>query len=88
MCRWLAYYGRPLPIDEPLYRTQYSLVEQSRRARARGSWPATLGHAPYRGALEESACSDSTASSSAPKRNADDAIQTQNVRITSAAKAP
>ena len=33
MCRWLAYYGRPLPIDELLYRTQYSLIEQSRNAR-------------------------------------------------------
>jgi predicted glutamine amidotransferase len=29
MCRWLAYYGSPLPIYDLLYRPQHSLIDQS-----------------------------------------------------------
>jgi glutamine amidotransferase len=32
MCRWMAYRGQPLPIEELLYKTKHSLIEQSRRA--------------------------------------------------------
>ncbi len=33
MCRWMAYRGRPVPIETLLYKTQHSLIEQSRHAR-------------------------------------------------------
>jgi predicted glutamine amidotransferase len=33
MCRWLAYSGSPIPLDELLYRTRYSLIDQSRHSR-------------------------------------------------------
>jgi predicted glutamine amidotransferase len=33
MCRWMAYRGQPLLVELLLYRTEYSLIEQSRRAR-------------------------------------------------------
>jgi glutamine amidotransferase len=33
MCRWNAYYGQPLVIDELLYRTQHGLIDQSLHAR-------------------------------------------------------
>jgi predicted glutamine amidotransferase len=33
MCRWNAYFGRPLLVDELLYRTQHSLIDQSLHAR-------------------------------------------------------
>lgn len=33
MCRWLAYSGGPLPLNELIYNTQHSLVEQSLDAR-------------------------------------------------------
>ena len=33
MCRWNAWFGRPLVIDELLYRTQHSLIEQALHAR-------------------------------------------------------
>jgi predicted glutamine amidotransferase len=29
MCRWLAYYGSPVPIESLLYRPQHSLIDQS-----------------------------------------------------------
>jgi predicted glutamine amidotransferase len=29
MCRWLAYYGSPIRIDNILYRPQHSLIDQS-----------------------------------------------------------
>ena len=29
MCRWLAYSGSPLPVDELLYKPQHSLIDQS-----------------------------------------------------------
>jgi glutamine amidotransferase len=32
MCRWMAYRGRPLRIEELLYKTKHSLIEQSRHA--------------------------------------------------------
>ena len=33
MCRWNAYFGQPLVIDELLYRTQHGLIDQSLHAR-------------------------------------------------------
>jgi len=33
MCRWLGYFGNPVRLDELVYNSQHSLVEQSRNAR-------------------------------------------------------
>jgi len=33
MCRWLAYSGSPIRLDELLYKTRYSLIDQSRHSR-------------------------------------------------------
>jgi predicted glutamine amidotransferase len=33
MCRWLAYSGSPVLIEELLYKPQHSLIDQSRHAR-------------------------------------------------------
>jgi predicted glutamine amidotransferase len=33
MCRWNGYFGRPLLIDELLYRTDHSLIDQSLHAK-------------------------------------------------------
>ena len=33
MCRWMAYRGQPLPIEVLLYKTEHSLIEQSRHAK-------------------------------------------------------
>src|SRR4051794_21783338 len=33
MCRWLAYRGQPLGVEELLYKTAHSLIDQSRHAR-------------------------------------------------------
>lgn len=33
MCRWMAFRGQPLLIEELLYKTKHSLIEQSRHAR-------------------------------------------------------
>jgi glutamine amidotransferase len=33
MCRWNAYYGRPIVIDELLYRAPHGLIDQSLHAR-------------------------------------------------------
>jgi glutamine amidotransferase len=33
MCRWNAYFGQPLVIDELLYQTQHGLIDQSLHAR-------------------------------------------------------
>jgi predicted glutamine amidotransferase len=33
MCRWLAYSGTPILLEELLYKPQYSLIDQSLRAR-------------------------------------------------------
>ncbi|WP_097323021.1 class II glutamine amidotransferase [Paractinoplanes atraurantiacus] len=33
MCRWLAYSGTPIRLDEVLYKTQYSLIDQSMHSR-------------------------------------------------------
>jgi predicted glutamine amidotransferase len=33
VCRWLGYFGDPLRLDELIYNTPHSLVEQSRAAR-------------------------------------------------------
>jgi predicted glutamine amidotransferase len=32
MCRWLGYFGSPLQLDELIYNTRHSLIEQSRSA--------------------------------------------------------
>ena len=29
MCRWNAYFGQPVQLDELLFRTQHSLIDQS-----------------------------------------------------------
>jgi predicted glutamine amidotransferase len=33
MCRWLGYFGDPLRLEELIYNTSHSLIEQSRSAR-------------------------------------------------------
>jgi glutamine amidotransferase len=33
MCRWLAYSGTPIPLEELLYKPQHSLIDQSMHAR-------------------------------------------------------
>jgi glutamine amidotransferase len=33
MCRWLAYYGDPIPIESLVFRRQHSLIDQSLHAR-------------------------------------------------------
>jgi glutamine amidotransferase len=33
MCRWLAYYGKPVRMDKVLYGPQHSLIEQSLHSR-------------------------------------------------------
>ena len=33
MCRWLAYSGSPVLIEELLYKPEHSLIDQSRHAR-------------------------------------------------------
>jgi glutamine amidotransferase len=33
MCRWLGYFGDPIRLDELVYHTTHSLIEQSRAAR-------------------------------------------------------
>jgi len=33
MCRWLAYSGSPVPIEELLYRSEHSLIDQSLHSR-------------------------------------------------------
>jgi glutamine amidotransferase len=33
MCRWMAYRGQPLLVEELLYKTKHSLIEQSRHAK-------------------------------------------------------
>jgi glutamine amidotransferase len=33
MCRWLAYYGKPIRMDKVLYQGQYSLIDQSLSSR-------------------------------------------------------
>jgi glutamine amidotransferase len=33
MCRWLAYYGDPIPIETLVFRRQYSLIDQSLHSR-------------------------------------------------------
>jgi predicted glutamine amidotransferase len=33
MCRWNAYFGQPIVIDELLYRTEHGLIDQSLHAR-------------------------------------------------------
>lgn len=32
MCRWNAYFGQPILLEEPLYRTQHGLIAQSQQA--------------------------------------------------------
>lgn len=33
MCRWMAYQGTPVFLEDLLFKTEYSLIEQSREAR-------------------------------------------------------
>jgi predicted glutamine amidotransferase len=33
MCRWLAYYGDPIPLESLLFRRQHSLIDQSLHSR-------------------------------------------------------
>jgi predicted glutamine amidotransferase len=33
MCRWMAWYGQPVPIEELLFNTQHGLVDQSLHSR-------------------------------------------------------
>ncbi|HEX8854587.1 MAG TPA: hypothetical protein VF752_03230, partial [Thermoleophilaceae bacterium] len=33
MCRWMAWRGQPVLMDELLFKTQHGLVDQSRHAR-------------------------------------------------------
>jgi glutamine amidotransferase len=33
MCRWLAYSGTPIPLEELLYKPRYSLIDQSMHSR-------------------------------------------------------
>ena len=33
MCRWVGYFGSPLRLEELVYNTTHSLIEQSRSAR-------------------------------------------------------
>ncbi|MGZ3625356.1 MAG: class II glutamine amidotransferase, partial [Ktedonobacteraceae bacterium] len=33
MCRWLAYYGDPIPIEALILRRQHSLIDQSLHSR-------------------------------------------------------
>jgi glutamine amidotransferase len=37
MCRWIGYFGNPIPIAELLYDAPHSLIEQSRDARLQAS---------------------------------------------------
>jgi predicted glutamine amidotransferase len=43
MCRWLAYFGNPIPPQALLYDAPHSLVEQSRRDRLAGGLPNADG---------------------------------------------
>ena len=33
MCRWMAWFGQPVPIEELLFKTQHGIVDQSLHAR-------------------------------------------------------
>ena len=33
MCRWLAYYGKPIRMDKVLFQGEYSLIDQSLKSR-------------------------------------------------------
>src|SRR5919202_812226 len=39
MCRWAAYYGHPVIIDELLYKAPHSLIDQSLRSRMGAETP-------------------------------------------------
>jgi predicted glutamine amidotransferase len=39
MCRWLAYYGDPIPIEALILRRQHSLIDQSLHSRDAGADP-------------------------------------------------
>ncbi|HWH44772.1 MAG TPA: class II glutamine amidotransferase [Thermoleophilaceae bacterium] len=38
MCRWLGYFGDPIPLGELIYDAPHSLIEQSRHARLQASY--------------------------------------------------
>jgi predicted glutamine amidotransferase len=56
MCRWLAYYGDPIPIETLVFRRQHSLIDQSLHSRQGATttngdgfgigWYTELGGAP------------------------------------------
>jgi predicted glutamine amidotransferase len=56
MCRWLAYSGSPIPLEELLYKPDHSLIDQSLHAQLSGQttngdgfgvgWYGTRAHAP------------------------------------------
>jgi len=54
MCRWLAYSGSPLPLDELLYKPDHSLIDQSLHAQlgAQTSSGAACGVGWYRGVAD------------------------------------
>ena len=33
MCRWNAYFGQPVMVDELLFKTDHGLIDQSLRSR-------------------------------------------------------
>ena len=36
MCRWMAYFGDPVPADELLFRPEHSIIDQSLHAQLGG----------------------------------------------------
>ncbi|GAB2721058.1 class II glutamine amidotransferase [Kitasatospora kifunensis] len=43
MCRWLAYTGTPILLEELLYKPEHSLIDQSQHSRLRGEGGTTNG---------------------------------------------
>ena len=43
MCRWNAYFGQPILLDEPLYNTQHGLIDQTLHSRI--GWRRRMGTA-------------------------------------------
>jgi hypothetical protein len=42
MCRWLAWFGQPVLIEEPLFKTEHGIVDQTVAPSVPGPSPATL----------------------------------------------
>ena len=45
MCRWNAYFGQPLVIDELLFQTQHGLIDQALHSREGSRRPTVTGSA-------------------------------------------